>query len=162
MVGLLPPCSADLSIGCCQRGGKHSWGRQVNYIVGLAGNARLQHITVFMELAMQDEFERTGTRQREIGEFNYAAQSWPIERRVVIRLEYGQQGTNPCYIVTNLSGSAPQLYDQVYCQRGEAENRIKEAQVGLSATRTSCQHLQTNQFRMLQQDQRLAGTLTQK
>ena len=122
---------------------------RVNYIVGLARNARLQHITEFMELAMQDEFERTGLKQREIGEFTYAAQSWPRERRVITRLEHGQQGNNPRYIVTNLSGSAQQLYDDVYCQRGEAENRIKEAQVGLFATRTSCQHFQSNQFRML-------------
>ncbi len=126
----------------CERSG-------VNYIIGLARNARLQHITEFMELAMKDEFERTGLKQREVGEFMYSAQSWPRERRVITRLEYGQQGNNPRYIVTNLSGSAQQLYDDVYCQRGEAENRIKEAQVGLFATRTSCQHFQSNQFRML-------------
>lgn len=42
-----------------------------------------------------------------------------------------------------------ELYDQLYCQRGEAENRIKEAQVGLFATRTSCHHFQSNQLRML-------------
>ena len=47
------------------------------------------------------------------------------------------------------SGDAKQLYDDLYCQRGEAENRIKEAQVGLFATRTSCQHLQSNQLRVL-------------
>jgi hypothetical protein len=122
---------------------------EVNYIVGLARNPRLQHITEFLELSMKDEFERTKIKQREVGEFMYAAQSWPTERRVITRLEYGEQGNNPRYIVTNLSGPAQQLYDEVYCQRGEAENRIKEAQVGLFATRTSCQHLQSNQLRML-------------
>jgi hypothetical protein len=134
-------CRARI-INYCERSG-------VNYIIGLARNNRLQHITEFMELAMKDEFERTQIKQREVGEFMYAAQSWPMARRVITRLEYGQQGNNPRYIVTNLSGSAQQLYDQVYCARGEAENRIKEAQVGLFATRTSCQHLQSNQFRML-------------
>ena len=122
---------------------------EVNYIIGLARNPRLQHITEFLELSMQDEFERTQTKQREVGEFMYAAQSWPIERRVITRLEYGEQGNNPRYIVTNLTAPAQQLYDEVYCQRGEAENRIKEAQVGLFATRTSCQHFQSNQLRML-------------
>jgi hypothetical protein len=121
----------------------------VNYIIGLARNPRLQQITEFLELSMKDEFERTKTKQREVGEFMYAAQSWPIERRVITRLEYGEQGNNPRYIVTNLSAPAQQLYDDVYCQRGEAENRIKEAQVGLFATRTSCQHFQSNQLRML-------------
>ncbi len=126
----------------CERAGVH-------YIVGLARNARVQAITEFLERAMKDEFEATGLKQREVGEFVYAAQSWARERRVITRLEYGAQGNNPRYVVTNLTGDAQALYDDLYCQRGEAENRIKEAQVGLFATRTSCQHFQSNQLRML-------------
>jgi hypothetical protein len=129
-------------INYCERAGVH-------YIVGLARNARLQGITEFMELAMKDAFEQTAAKQREVGEFFYAAQSWPKERRVITRLEYGEQGNNPRYVVTNLTGDAQALYDDLYCQRGEAENRIKEAQVGLFATRTSCQQFQSNQLRML-------------
>ena len=129
-------------INFCERAGVH-------YIIGLARNARLQGITEFMELAMKDAFEQTGLKPREIGEFVYAAQSWAKERRVITRLEYGAQGNNPRYVVTNLAGEPQALYDDLYCQRGEAENRIKEAQVGLFATRTSCQHFQGNQLRML-------------
>ena len=129
-------------INYCERAG-------VDYIIGLARNARLQHITEFMELAMKDSYTTTGLKQREIGEFVYAAQSWAKERRVITRLEYGQQGNNPRYVVTNLTGEAKELYDGLYCQRGEAENRIKEAQVGLFATRTSCHVFQSNQLRML-------------
>ena len=129
-------------INYCERAG-------VGYIIGLARNARLQGITEFMELAMKDAFEHTGLKQREIGEFVYAAQSWARERRVITRLEYGQQGNNPRYVVTNLTADAKELYDGLYCQRGEAENRIKEAQVGLFATRTSCHVFQSNQLRML-------------
>jgi len=129
-------------INFCERAGVH-------YIIGLARNARLQGITEFMELAMKDAFEQTGLKQREVGEFVYAAQSWAKERRVITRLEYGAQGNNPRYVVTNLAGEPQALYDDLYCQRGEAENRIKEAQVGLFATRTSCQHFQGNQLRML-------------
>ena len=129
-------------INYCERAG-------VGYIIGLARNARLQGITEFMELAMKDAFEQTGLKQREIGEFVYAAQSWARERRVITRLEYGQQGNNPRYVVTNLTADAKELYDGLYCQRGEAENRIKEAQVGLFATRTSCHVFQSNQLRML-------------
>lgn len=129
-------------INYCERAGVH-------YLIGLARNPRLQAITEFMELAMRDEFEQTGLKQREVGEFMYAAQSWAQERRVITRLEYGAQGNNPRYVVTNLTGAAQALYDGVYCQRGEAENRIKEAQVGLFATRTSCHQFQSNQLRML-------------
>ena len=129
-------------INWCERSG-------VSYIIGLARNARLQAITEFMELAMKDRFAQTGCKQREVGEFMYAAQSWAHERRVITRLEHGEQGNNPRYVVTNLQGEPAQLYDQVYCQRGEAENRIKEAQVGLFATRTSCHVFQSNQLRVL-------------
>jgi hypothetical protein len=129
-------------INYCERAGVH-------YIVGLARNARLEQITEFLELSMKDDYQSSGVKQREVGEFMYAAQSWARERRVITRLEYGGQGTNPRYVVTNLTGDAQALYDDLYCQRGEAENRIKEAQVGLFATRTSCQHLQGNQLRVL-------------
>jgi Transposase DDE domain group 1 len=134
---------------CRQRIINYCERADVQYIIGLARNARLQGITEFMELAMKESFEQTGLKQREVGEFVYAAQSWARERRVITRLEYGEQGNNPRYVVTNLTGDPKALYDDLYCQRGEAENRIKEAQVGLFATRTSCQQFQSNQLRML-------------
>ena len=134
---------------CRQRIINYCERANVHYIIGLARNPRLQQITEFMELVMKDEFERSGHKQREVGEFVYAADSWKRERRVITRLEYGQQGNNPRYVVTNLTGEPQALYDDLYCQRGEAENRIKEAQVGLFATRTSCHHFQSNQLRVL-------------
>lgn len=134
---------------CRQRIINYCERADVGYIIGLARNARLQAITEWVELAMRDAFEQTGLKQREVGEFVYAAQSWAKERRVITRLEYGEQGNNPRYVVTNLADEPQALYDDLYCQRGEAENRIKEAQVGLFATRTSCHHFQSNQLRML-------------
>jgi hypothetical protein len=129
-------------INWCERSGVH-------YIIGLARNPRLEAQVEFAQLALQDDYERTGHKQRLIDEFSYAAQSWPRERRVITRLEWGEQGHNPRFIVTNLHGDAGALYDDLYCQRGEAENRIKEAQVGLFATRTSCHVFAANQLRML-------------
>ena len=134
---------------CRQRILNYCERADVRDIVGLARNPRLQNITEFLELAMKDRFEQTATKQREVGEFSYAADTWSHERRVITRLEYGAQGNNPRYVVTNLTAPAQELYDDLYCQRGEAENRIKEAQVGLFATRTSCQHFQSNQLRVL-------------
>ena len=129
-------------INWCERAG-------VNYIIGLARNPRLEAMVEFAQWALKDDYERTGHKQRLIDEFSYAAQSWPHERRVITRLEWGEQGHNPRFIVTNLQGDAGALYDDLYCQRGEAENRIKEAQVGLFATRTSCHVFAANQLRML-------------
>ena len=101
---------------------------------------------------MKDAFEQSGEKQREIGEFVYAAQSWDIPRRVVTRLEYGAQGVNPRFIVSHLPASdysAEPLYDGRYCQRGEAEHRIKEIQLDVFGARASCQRFKANQFRVL-------------
>ena len=98
---------------------------------------------------LADEYERSGTKQRLIDEFTYAADSWDIERRVITRLEHGSQGNNPRFVVTNLEGNAVQLYERLYCARGEAENRIKEAQLDLFGTRASCHRFAANQLRLL-------------
>ena len=122
---------------------------EVGYVIGLARNARLHDRVSLTEQAMADEFARSGHKQREIGEFRYGADSWDIERRVVTRLEYGSQGPNPRFVVSNLDVPAATLYDELYCARGEAENRIKEAQLDLFGTRASCQKFLANQFRLL-------------
>jgi len=121
----------------------------VGYIIGLARNARLHAVVEVVEASLADAYKSSGTKQRLIGEFTYAAKSWSHERRVITRLEYGDQGTNPRFVVTNLQGEASHLYDQLYCQRGEAENRIKEAQIDLFGTRASCSRFVANQFRLL-------------
>lgn len=126
----------------CERSG-------VGYVIGLARNARLHAAVEYAEAALADGYAATGNKQRCIGEFHYAAKTWRHERRVVTRLEYGAQGTNPRFIVTNLEGDAVQLYDRLYCQRGEAENRIKEAQLDLFGTRASCTRFMANQLRLL-------------
>ena len=126
----------------CERSG-------VSYIVGLARNARLEAPVQYAEAMLADEYERSGTKQRLIDEFAYAADSWDIERRVITRLEHGSQGNNPRFVVTNLEGDAVQLYERLYCARGEAENRIKEAQLDLFGTRASCHRFAANQLRLL-------------
>ena len=121
----------------------------VHYIIGLARNPRLEARVEYVQMAMHDAYQRTGVKQRLVDEFSYAAQSWAHERRVITRLEWGEQGHNPRFVVTNLEREPAALYDQLYCQRGEAENRIKEAQGGLFATRTSCHVFASNQLRVL-------------
>lgn len=121
----------------------------VGYLLGVARNARLEARVALVELALAEQFATTGVKQREIGEFTYAADSWGLERRVITRLEYGAQGNNPRFVVTNVQGEARELYERLYCQRGEAENRIKEAQLDLFGTRASCHKFLANQFRLL-------------
>ena len=80
-------------------------------IIGLARNARLHAAVEVAEAALADAHQASGTKQRLIGESSYAAQSGPRDRRVISRLEYGQQGTNPRFVVTNLHGEPEALYD---------------------------------------------------
>ena len=80
--------------------------------------------------------------------FVLAAETWSRRRRVIVKAGHSSMGSNPCYVVTNMDGDARQLYDQLYCARGEAENRIKE-QLYLFADRTSCMNWLPNQLRFL-------------
>ena len=122
---------------------------RVSYVVGLARNARLQARVQYAEAMLAEQYECSGVKQRLIDEFVYAADSWDLERRVITRLEHGAQGNNPRFVVTNLEGEATQLYEKLYCARGEAENRIKEAQLDLFGTRASCHRFAANQLRLL-------------
>jgi hypothetical protein len=123
------------------------WG--VHYIIGLQKNAALLKRVALAELALADAWQATGIKQRMIGEFDYAAGTWDRERHVIARLEHDARGANPRFVVTSLHGDCTALYEQLYCARGEAENRIKEAQLDLFGRRASCHKFQANQLRLL-------------
>ncbi len=123
------------------------WG--VSYIIGLQKNSRLAQEVELAELALADQYAAKQIKQRMFGEFDYAARTWDRTRRVIARLEHGEQGANPRFIVTDLPGSPKALYERRYCARGEAENRIKEAQLDLFGRRASCHRFQANQLRLL-------------
>lgn len=134
---------------CRQRLVRWCERRGIGYVIGVARNARLHAHVASWEQELEAAYRREGTKQRTIREFRYAADSWNVERRVVTRLEYGVQGTNPRFVVTNLDLPAADLYDKLYCQRGEAENRIKEAQLDLFGTRASCHKFLANWLRLM-------------
>jgi hypothetical protein len=77
--------------------------------------------------------------------------SWSFERRVVAKAEHLPKGANPRFIVTSLTSEAAEaqeLYEKIYCARGDMENRIKECQLDLFADRTSAASLRANQLRL--------------
>jgi hypothetical protein len=132
----------QLLIRWCER-------KDVGYVIGLSKNARLNEIVKDWERSLENEYKATGEKQRGIHEFTYGAKSWNIERRIVTRLEFGAMGNNPRFVVTNMNMPAEALYDELYCKRGEAENRIKETQLDLFGTRTSCHKFISNWLRVL-------------
>ena len=121
----------------------------VDYLIGLARNQVLERRTQGWTDQAQQQYQQTGQKQRIFAELSYAAGTWDRPRRVLVKAEYGDKGDNPRFLVTSLSGDPRELYEKIYCQRGEAENRIKEQQLHLFAGRTSCHDFLANQFRVM-------------
>jgi hypothetical protein len=122
----------------------------VKYIVGIAQNNCLVKLLAPTMQKSQAAFEEMKTKQRLFTEFQYAAGSWSYERRVIGKAEVTEKGKNPRFIVTNLEEpDAELLYTEIYCARGDMENRIKEQQLALFADRTSCHKWWANQLRLL-------------
>jgi len=121
----------------------------VEYILGLAKNEVLKRLARRSMITARWQCRCTGLKQRLFEDFDYAAGAWDRPRRVIAKAEHSDQGDNPRFLVTSLTGQAQGLYDDLYCQRGDAENRIKEQQLGLFADRTSCHAFLANQFRVL-------------
>lgn len=121
----------------------------VDYIVGIAKNKRLNARTARLQQEAEACFVQLGSKVRWFTSFAYGARSWDHPRRVIAKIEHTNKGANPRYVVTNLEGDPQDLYDKLYCARGNMENRIKQQQLDLFADRTSCHRWWPNQFRLL-------------
>jgi hypothetical protein len=122
---------------------------QVDYLVGIAKNERLKALSAKLGQRAERKHGKSGEKVRLFKRFKYRAGSWDKKRCIIAKAEHSAQGANPRFVVTNLIGSAQRIYDQIYCARGEMENRIKEQQLGLFSDRTSCHYWWPNQFRLL-------------
>jgi len=124
---------------------------QTDFLFGLARNSRLRKIVGKQMHEARMEHERTQKPARVFAEFGYKTKkSWTRERRVVAKAEYLDKGENPRFVVTSLgaeSWAARDLYEKLYCARGEMENRIKE-QMSLFAHRLSTEQMKGNQLRL--------------
>ena len=124
----------------------------VDYVFGLAKNERLKSkINKQMKHARR-RYLRTGKASRSFRNFYYRTlESWSKKRRVVGKAEYLSKGQNPRFVVTSLSKekvATRELYEKLYCARGDMENRIKEQQLYLFADRTSTALMHSNQLRL--------------
>lgn len=122
----------------------------IDYIFGLAGNSVLHRKVYETGDALKvTRAEQGADKLRGFTETCYAAASWATERRVIARFEATTQGFDARYVVTTLTGEAQHLYENVYCQRGQAENLIKMHKVQMASERTSCQSAIANQVRLV-------------
>ena len=126
---------------------------QVDYLFGLARNCRLQDAIAPEMAEAQARFNQQQQPVRLFTDLSYSTyKSWSRKRRVVAKAEVLPRGPNPRFVVTSLSARdypAQPLYEQIYCARGEMENRIKEQQLDLFADRTSTHSFRANQLRLL-------------
>jgi hypothetical protein len=136
------------------REGLMAWCEQnrVDFLFGLSRNPRLVK-EIYVELAQaEEEALRTGQMARRFKDFRYSTlDSWSRRRRVVGKAEWTEGEANPRFVVTSLKRSeagARYLYEDLYCARGEMENRIKECQGDLFADRTSTATMRANQLRL--------------
>ena len=125
---------------------------RVDYLFGLARNARLA-AEIEAEMAeARDEAETTGKPARRFRDFTWSTlDSWSRTRRVIGKAEWTGGEANPRFVVTSLKpaeAEARHLYETIYCARGEMENRIKECQLDLFADRTSAATMRANQLRL--------------
>jgi hypothetical protein len=133
-----------------------AWCEQsgIDFVFGLARNARLEAmIETDLQLVRAVSLEeREGAPVRAYRELRYRTlDSWTRERRVVAKAEWLGDKFNPRFVVTSLRPEAYEaraLYEELYCARGDMENRIKEQQLDLFADRTSAHTLRANQLRL--------------
>ena len=131
-----------------------AWCEQnrVDYLFGLARNARLVAMIEAELAAAKAIADKTGGPARRFKDFHWSTlDSWSRRRRVVAKAEWTKDEANPRFIVTSLKRAevgARRLYEDIYCARGEMENRIKECQLDLYADRTSAATMRANQLRL--------------
>jgi Transposase DDE domain group 1 len=131
-----------------------SWceDNRVEYVFGLARNTRLEAMSAAELAEAKAQFAATKQPARVFKELEYRTRdSWSKSRRVVAKAEHLEKGANPRFIVTSLAAdkmAAAELYEKIYCQRGEMENRIKECQLDLYADRASAATMRANQLRL--------------
>jgi hypothetical protein len=125
---------------------------RVDYVFGLQRNERLEDRIAGEMIRAGQASTASGKPARDFADFLWTTrESWSRRRRVVAKAEWTHAGPNPRFVVTSLKPSeygARELYEDLYCARGEMENRIKECQLDLFADRTSAATMRANQLRL--------------
>lgn len=127
---------------------------RVEYVVSMQKNVALDAKSAKAMAMARKQATATDVTATLFDEFEYEAESWPHTRRVICKAEvlvYPGRSTkdNQRYVVTNRSRPTAQAIYEWYCQRGDAENRIKELKLDLAIDRTSCTRFVANQLRVL-------------
>jgi hypothetical protein len=119
------------------------------FVLGLPTNQRLKRLAYPYEAQALQRAAHQEQPVRYYAEFDYQAHTWAQSQRVIERIEIANDAVNARFVVSNLVHLTAQEVYEVYCGRGEQENRIKEMKLDLGSGRTSCHRFLANQFRLL-------------
>ena len=122
--------------------------KRCDYILGLARNKTLDALAEPWREQCQWRWKPSLGKVRRFHQFQYAAESWAREEKVIARVEATEFGTDARFVVTNLTGRGKHLYEWLYCQRGAVENLIKDMKCTTRSDKTACSRWQANQFRL--------------
>ncbi len=121
----------------------------VHYVMGIAKNSRLLALATPLLDEAAAQYAATRRFVRRFSWLSYAASTWSQPRAIVLKVEHGERGDNPRFVVTTLTEFAPHLiYDRAFCPRGQSENFIKDFKTALAADRLSCHRFSANAFRL--------------
>jgi Transposase DDE domain group 1 len=122
---------------------------EIDYVFGYAKNAVLERKIVDLAEQARLHYIQTNQKARLFGDTYYMSGSWNEPRRIIMKAEHSENGTNHRFLVTNLSETATWVYSKFYVQRAEdSENRIKELKLDIKSDRLSCHKFIANQFRL--------------
>jgi Transposase DDE domain group 1 len=121
----------------------------LSYVTGVTSNAILQALAREVVEQATRASARWGRKVTRFHSTRSQAGPWSRSRRVVIKVEVSEQGVNTRFVVTDMEHARTQeLYQQIYCARGQAENELKEHKLYLKSDRTACHRFAANQFRL--------------
>jgi hypothetical protein len=128
--------------------------QRLDYVIAFPANAVLDRASEILMSEVRFLASKSRTTEHRYAETTYQSRSWTRERRVIFKAEVTQidgraAKDNPRYVVTNMRGSAQHIYENIYCRRGQFENRLKELKNDLCMDRTSCSAFLANQLRVL-------------
>lgn len=126
----------------------------LQYAINMPKNSILIKKSQGLMRKVRKKFRKKQAAVRLYGECRYAAKKWSRKRRVIMKAEIvthpgREPRENPRFLITNMRGSPRRIYEDFYCLRGDAENRIKELKNSVALDRTSCSNFRANQFRVL-------------
>jgi Transposase DDE domain group 1 len=122
--------------------------KRCDFILGLSRNKTLDALAGPWREQCQWRWKPNLAKVRRFHQFQYAAESWAREEKVIARVEATEFGTDARFVVTNLTGRGKHLYERLYCQRGAVENLIKDMKCTTRSDKTACSRWQANQFRL--------------